>query len=739
MASKTAPATSREAKGGKLLPIELDMLAQATGQPRTQVDAWFGPGEPMASVAPEEVKNRRFDYPFSTNLNPRPRSESHENAIDFITLQRMADPTLGGLDLLRLAIETCKDRMAGQKWQIVGRDGKDGGDKAKKITDLLAEPDGIRDFMSWQRMVLEDHYVIDHPAIYLKPTTKGIFLPTPIAGATVKPITWIDGDVPFPPLPAYQRYLKGVAGPQYTLDEMIVRPYNPRPHQIYGMGPVEQSLNIVNLSLRRMLSQTEYYTDGTIPDALLVAPSGMNPDQIQDFQDAWDTVLAGQTAMRRHGRWVPNGTSIESAKVPDLTGAVDEWLARIICWCFSISPQALVKQQNRATAQTAKETSQEEGIEPRKLWFKGLMDTIIRRCYNAPELQFGWRDEEITDPLIKAQVFQIALGGGGSKPWMTPDEVREGYGMDPFTDEQNAAMAPPPPVLPDANTPGGKQGDVKESASSQPPAKDGKVQKKKSSGTLKPIDRDRASVTASVKAIKGIMGAAFAKQKKAALAIADGLIGKVAKASSNDPFAGLSSDKELAKLQADLEKQIKAMAEDGTSEGFDQVAHLISAGEDELLAMLKQANEKAIAWAKEHSAELVTQINETTREGLAALVTRAEEDGLSNDELAGLISDYSGFDDARAELIARTETAFADMQGNLAGWSASGVVEGKRWIVGAGCCEDCQDMEGQAVALDESFDYTGEEVDGPPAHPNCRCDCAPEVMSQAAIDSATEN
>lgn len=747
----TKPVQSRQAKGGgTLLPIELDMLAQATGKPRTQVDSWFGPGEPMASQAPEEVKNRRFDYPFSTNYNPKPRSETNENAIDFRTLRRMADPTLGGLDMLRLAIETCKDKMAGQKWKVMGRDGKDGGDKAKRIADLLQEPDGIRDFPAWQRMILEDHYVLDHPALFLKPTTKGYFLPTPIAGDTVKPIIWIDGDVPFPPLPAYQRYLKGIAGPQYTLDQMIVRPYNPRPHRIYGMGPVEQCINIVNLSLRRMLNQTEYYTDGTIPDAILEAAPGMNPDQVLDFQNSWDIVMTGQTASRRHGRWVPNGTKYQATKEPDLTGAIDEWLARIICWCFSISPQALVKQQNRATAETAKESAQEEGIEPRKLWFKSLMDTIIRRCYDAGDLQFSWQDEEITDPLVKAQVYQIALGGGGSKPWMTPDEVRgQGYGMDPFSDEQNEAMAPPPPpappVLPDG-TQSGSQGVAVESASQPPPTKKpgkpatkaGSVQKKKSSDTLTHIDRARPAVTKSIKKIAGIMRAALAKQRKAALSIGKDALSKVTKADS-DPFAGITDEAQQKKLQKQLEKALEFMAQDGAAAGFGQVAHLISASSDELDAMLSQANGRASAWASDHAAELVTKIDETTRAGLNSLVQQALSEGLTNDELSAAISDSWVFTQDRADLIATTETAFADVAGNLAGWQESGVVESKKWIVGTqDVCEICADLDGVTVELDGTFDYDGEAIDGPPGHPRCACDVAPGVMTQEQIDAAGE-
>ena len=755
MPPKAAPLSSGAVgAGAKLLPIELDMLASATGQSRQQLaNGWFSPGEPMAPQAPDTVRGRQFDFPFAVNTSPRPRGEQGERNIDFPTLRRMADPAQGGLDLIRLAVETCKDKMAGQKWQIMGRDGKDGGDKAKRVMDLLAEPDGVNDFLSWQRLILEDHYVIDQPAIYLRPTTKGIFLPEIVDGGTLKRIVSDRGRVPLPPLPAYGQALKGMAAIEYTVDEMIVRAYNLRPNRIYGMSPVEQVINIVNLSLRRLLHQTEFSTDGTIPDALLEAPPGMNPDQVLDFQTSWDIVMTGQTATRRHGRWVPSGTKYQATKEPSLNDPIDEWLARIICWCFSVSPQALVKQQNRATAQTAKETAQEEGIEPRKLWFKSLMDAILRRCYGVGDLQFAWQDEEITDPLIKAQVYQIALGGGGSKPWMTPDEVRDmGYGMDPLSDEQKDLLSPPPPpmptMLPGATKPGGKPGAVDESASQPPPAikpgkkapaaKAGAVQKKKRSDTLTPIDRERPAVVKARKALTGIMRKTFDAQRKKALTIGKDALGKVAKATNSDPFKGVISGLALKKLQDDLERELEAMAQDGASAGLAQVAHLLSGGEDELDAMLDQANGQASKWAAEHAAELVTEIQQTTRDGLNELVDTALKAGATNAELAEAIAEYTGFDDVRCDLIATTETAFADVQGNLAGWKESGVVEGKTWIVAQDeVCDECEAMDDQSVPLDDSFDYDGEAVDGPPGHPRCRCDVVPQVMSQEDIDAAT--
>jgi hypothetical protein len=49
---------------------------------------------------------------------------------------------------------------------------------------------------------------------------------------------------------------------------------------------------------------------------------------------------------------VPGGVAktFIQTKEPDLKGPFDEWLARIVCFAFSISPQALIQQMNRATA-----------------------------------------------------------------------------------------------------------------------------------------------------------------------------------------------------------------------------------------------------------------------------------------------------------------------------------------------------------------------------------------------------
>ncbi len=91
----------------------------------------------------------------------------------------------------------------------------------------------------------------------------------------------------------------------------------------------------------------------------------------------------------------------------------------------------------------------------------------------------------------------------------------------------------------------------------------------------------------------------------------------------------------------------------------------------------------------------------------------------------------------RALMVARTESSFAVNQGEAEVWKQAvdqDLIDPKktkkRWDAGAGACDDCQDMDGVEVPLDEQFTLpNGETVDTPPAHPNCGCSFSviPEV------------
>jgi phage portal protein BeeE len=79
--------------------------------------------------------------------------------------------------------------------------------------------------------------------------------------------------------------VKGLPAVDYSARDIIYRPRNVRAHRVYGFSPVQQVLMTVNIALRRQLWQLDYFTEGSIPDALIGVPQSWTPDQIRQFQD----------------------------------------------------------------------------------------------------------------------------------------------------------------------------------------------------------------------------------------------------------------------------------------------------------------------------------------------------------------------------------------------------------------------------------------------------------------------
>jgi SPP1 gp7 family putative phage head morphogenesis protein len=142
-----------------------------------------------------------------------------------------------------------------------------------------------------------------------------------------------------------------------------------------------------------------------------------------------------------------------------------------------------------------------------------------------------------------------------------------------------------------------------------------------------------------------------------------------------------------------------------------------------------RTNPNAVAKVQEQAADLITGISETTREQIKELVEQAFTDPDMDvhslaDEIDNIIDDPD-----RAETIARTEVMQAANDGQLEAWDQAqedGLLTGqeqKEWIVTPDdrLCPVCEPMDGVTVGIDEDFDVDGDEMEGPPAHPNCRC------------------
>jgi hypothetical protein len=112
-------------------------------------------------------------------------------------------------------------------------------------------------------------------------------------------------------------------------------------------------------------------------------------------------------------KFLPLDTSkIKETKDAQLKDQFDEWLARIVCYCFSVPVTAFVKETNRATAGTVQEAATAEGLVPLMRWVKNAIDFIIRSHIGNDDIEFNWNKNEDIDPLVQAQIDQIYVGSG---------------------------------------------------------------------------------------------------------------------------------------------------------------------------------------------------------------------------------------------------------------------------------------------------------------------------------------
>lgn len=381
---------------------------------------WMSPNQPIQQQEPDS--KRVFDYPVGVNLNYQPRATE---GVSFADLRQLAD----SYDLVRLAIETRKDQLSSLDFLIQTKNGGAENSKTKKITDFLNYPDkqNFYNWSTWLRMVIEEVLVIDAPVIWPQMSIGGELLSLrALDGSTIHRLIDEYGMTPSPPSPAYQQIIKGIPASNFSQDELIYMPRNPRVHKIYGFSPVEQIIMTINIALRRQITQLNYFTESNVPMGMVNVPEDWKPDQIEKFQQYWDAIFTGDLSNKSRIKFVPNGSAYKPFKDPDLKNEFDEWLSRVICFCFSLPPTPFVKQVNRSTAEEAQATALEEGLGPLKQYVKQLMDYIIARYFKSPEIEFRWQAGETEqDPLTKSTIFVNYVNGG----IMTVDEVRQEIGL----------------------------------------------------------------------------------------------------------------------------------------------------------------------------------------------------------------------------------------------------------------------------------------------------------------------
>lgn len=404
-------------------------------------DYWFGPLQPVNPVAPASYRPRQYGYTPGSNLIWQPRGE--QGGITPETLVALSK----SWDLLRIVIETQLDRLCSRKFEVrAKRSEKDKTTKdykqrnlsdpnVKALNNFLAYPDGHHPFATWLRMWLEDMIVLDGVSLYLERDQDGkIASVHPLWSGTINRMLTDQGITPPAPYVAYQQVVYGSPACDFTVNDLIYFMRNEKTYQRYGFSPVEQILLTISIAIRRQTFQLDYYTAGNIPEGLCFLPEAVTIDQVKELQGWFDSIMAGDLARRRRIQFMPGygdgKPNVVFTKEPPLKDETDEWLAKVACYCIGVSAQPFMKMMNRASAEQAQETSENESQEP---WLQSIEAVLNLLIY-----KMGFTDYEVVrqqavelDVLKAAQADNIIIG-----KIETTNEVRERRGLDPRPEKE---------------------------------------------------------------------------------------------------------------------------------------------------------------------------------------------------------------------------------------------------------------------------------------------------------------
>ena len=403
---------------------------------------WPNPMQPITPMGPPRAEPLAWPFDWGRNIIFTPREDSEYSAHELRQLSMYP--------LARICIENNKDMITRMPHRVQlkplpGETSKDRANRSKGDKNLkflnafFDKPNPEQDWQEFLRPVLEDMLVIDAASIFIGRTGAGKVAELRwVEGASITKLIDEHGWSPPKGQPAYQQNWQGYPRIDLTTDQLIYRPRNivPRNTQsgyIYGCSPTEQIAKEIKIGMSRLQFVWDFYASGSVPGLIQFAPVGTHPDKIKEAQGFLDSELAGRLGKRRQARifqgFQKEGHSeqIVQPHEPALADLFDEVHTRKICFAYGTSPQRLMRQMNRASANAAQESAEEEGTLPWMAWLKSLIDHIIQDILGFPEYEFAFDPFHEMDRMKQSQADSLDVDNG----LYTVNEVRERRGDDP--------------------------------------------------------------------------------------------------------------------------------------------------------------------------------------------------------------------------------------------------------------------------------------------------------------------
>ena len=352
--------------------------------------------------------------------------------VDFKTLREFSER----YDVARACINRRKRQVEAVSWSIAPLNPAEKAEKYQKdierVKKFLDMPGGkYARFREFVDEMVEDLLVLDAAVIFKDKEESELKKLITVDAATIRLRVYKDGSTPEPPDIAYEQWIRGEKVAEFTTDEMIYLMLNPRSNSPYGLAPLETLILGVDAALKSQLYNSSILSEGNIPEGFFTLPESWTPDQIKEFQNWFDAMIAGNPRFQSRIKFMPGGKGVGfiPAKKPEEMRFLEyeKWLLLKTCALFDVPPEEIgfTEEMSRATAQVQQEVSTKAGLLPILQVLKEFFDDIVQIDLGCPYLQFSWYSLDKKDELRDAQITErlIPLGLVSADEWRQQNDL----------------------------------------------------------------------------------------------------------------------------------------------------------------------------------------------------------------------------------------------------------------------------------------------------------------------------
>jgi len=401
---RPAPGAAVAKSYGSAVPAAMEQGMQAAQMtPATP----FSPGEPLRPYDGYRRTPLAHEYAPGYNIAARPRL--HER-VSFEVLTGLVET----YDVARICIRHRIASIRSLDWKLIAAEGYSGD-----VTDAipygmaaLNRPDRKTLFKPWLAKWLRDILGYDAGTLYRMRNRGGRCVGLKVIdGRLIAPLQDYWGEIPEPPAEGFVQYAHGLPWNWLTRDDLIYEPFDPESGSLYGRAPIEDVILNANTDLRFQVYFLQRFTEGNLPAAFASAPDTWSPDQIEQFQEYWDSFMYADQSRKHQVRWMPPGSKLVWSNEKDFSDGFSLFMMRKTCASFSTVPSDLgfTEDVNRSSGESQADVQHRTGDLPLAHHVQDILSAWLQEDLGLP-LRFAFDlGEEQDDRLAQAQADDIYI------------------------------------------------------------------------------------------------------------------------------------------------------------------------------------------------------------------------------------------------------------------------------------------------------------------------------------------